>query len=725
MTGPAALVTAALASAALAAFEPASAWDRSLVSVVEPAHPRGDTVPQDTYADSGTRELIERARAARGSEAEGLDSYEALLKERLYVGLSGLRFRRERGLFRSERVARVRWSSDGRETIRWLGMRHEIPIVGDAADPELEDDDRDIDDFPLDPTADRLMLGGSPWLHPLADTASLHYRYSSGDTLRVILPATGREITLVEIRLEPRRADFGLLAGSVWFDHGSAALVRGAFRPAREFNLELDEPEDAEGVPRFLKPITVAVEHMIVDYALRELEWWLPHRLRFEGQARAGRLLRVPVAIELEADEFRINEADELDPGEEGLPDGWRRIVVSEDPDDGDADEQDREPVERVIILPPADSLRASPYLSDEPFGAEPVAFGPRELAGIQSVLEEAAELPPLTTPAFWQLGMFRFNRVEGLSAGARRQGPLFGRVVGRAELRLGVADLIPNAELAASRDFGTRALEGEAYYRLQAANDWGDPFNIESSVNALIFGYDDGQYYRAGGASVTARKESGKVRYEVRGFLEAHWSAEKNTDLSISHIITGDDAFSNISANEIEIAGVSGRATIQSGIDPRELISTVTAWGEAGAGGAEYGRLAAQAMLSHPLFWRLAGTIEYGAGTTFGNVPTQRLYFLGGPQTLRAFPGGALSGEAFWLARAEVAYGHPAVRLVVFGDLGWAGDRGEFATSQAAVSAGIGASLLDGILRVDIARALRGRDPLRTRVHIYFDGLF
>jgi hypothetical protein len=55
-----------------------------------------DTIPADTYADPGAHRLIERARAARGSEAEGLDGYEVLLHERLYVGLGVARVRRER-----------------------------------------------------------------------------------------------------------------------------------------------------------------------------------------------------------------------------------------------------------------------------------------------------------------------------------------------------------------------------------------------------------------------------------------------------------------------------------------------------------------------------------------------------------------------------------------------------------------------------------------------------
>ena len=36
-------------------------------------------------------------------------------------------------------------------------------------------------------------------------------------------------------------------------------------------------------------------------------------------------------------------------------------------------------------------------------------------------------------------------------------------------------------------------------------------------------------------------------------------------------------------------------------------------------------------------------------AGTTGGDVPTQRLYFLGGPYTLRGFDVGNPAGSAYW----------------------------------------------------------------------------
>jgi outer membrane protein assembly factor BamA len=104
-------------------------------------------------------------------------------------------------------------------------------------------------------------------------------------------------------------------------------------------------------------------------------------------------------------------------------------------------------------------------------------------------------------------------------------------------------------------------------------------------------------------------------------------------------------------------------------------------------------------------------------------DAPVQRHFYLGGPETFRGTYTGDLTGSAFWFGRIEVASDFPAVRLVAFGDFAWVGREEKFATAGFASSAGIGASVLDGLLRFDLAHVLKGGDG--TRFHIYFDGLF
>ncbi|MEK6253095.1 MAG: outer membrane protein assembly factor, partial [Gemmatimonadales bacterium] len=209
-----------------------------------------------------------------------------------------------------------------------------------------------------------------------------------------------------------------------------------------------------------------------------------------------------------------------------------------------------------------------------------------------------------------------------------------------------------------------------------------------------------------------------------VKAFAESQWAEEKNTNVSLANLLGRSDPPPNMQADEITIAGISGRLRMQSGVDPAALITTGTMWGEVGVGDAQYARVAIGATATVPLFWRLGGSLEWSVGTTFGDVPTQRLYYLAGPQTVRSFEADQITGEAFWLARTELAVGYPIFRLVAFGDFGSAGDLAEIGSADPFVAVGGGISLLDGLLRADLARGVHGTGPLRWQFLLYLDAL-
>ncbi|MEN8144513.1 MAG: BamA/TamA family outer membrane protein [Gemmatimonadota bacterium] len=669
-----------------------------------------------TYADPAAEALLERARMARGSEAAGLRSYEATVRERIHLGLSGFRFRRLRSLYRSERVARVRWDRDQGETLHWIGIRKEVPVAGAAAEIDIEEDE-DLDAFPIDPTGNRLILAGSRFLHPLADTAAAHYRYASGDTMRVLL-STGRAITLVEVRLEPRRSDFSLLAGSLWFDLETAALVRAAYRPARPFNMEVDDPKGGDNVPGFLQPIVVDVDFITIDYALRELQWWLPHRIRMEGYGKAGSVLRLPVTIEMFADDFDVNSSSSagLDRSAEPLP-GWDRYEV-ESEDDGDGPT-------RIVFRPPDSVLVRSPVLSDTPADPSPIAFSASDLNRLRGRLADLAVPGAPPRPATLRPVLPRYNRVEALSLGAEWSLPLSAETRLRLRGRIGAGDMVPGAELQLERARATSTLTVAGYHRLTAVDDWGDPLSLGNSLNALTLGYDDGQYYRASGAAVGLRGESGSLRFSGQVYAERHRTVLRETDVSLANAFGSDGFGPNIDADELDLFGLKGRIRTQIGLDPERLVAALDSWGEVGLGDASFQRVAATVSLASPLGAALGAAVQIGSGVTFSEAPAQRLFYLGGPTSIRGFRGGQIFGEAFWLARIELATRRPAVRLLAFSDFAWAGDSSDFGTTNTAGSVGAGISALDGLVRVDLARGFMGPEPLRWRLHAYLDALF
>jgi outer membrane protein assembly factor BamA len=114
-------------------------------------------------------------------------------------------------------------------------------------------------------------------------------------------------------------------------------------------------------------------------------------------------------------------------------------------------------------------------------------------------------------------------------------------------------------------------------------------------------------------------------------------------------------------------------------------------------------------------------------AGTTLGTgdapAPAQSLWYLGGPATLRGFGAGEVAGPDFARARLEVGNEFPGARIALFSDAGWAGDFDLWTPDDLALSVGVGGSLLDGLLRLDLSRTLQPVE--RWRLDFYLDALF
>jgi len=116
---------------------------------------------------------------------------------------------------------------------------------------------------------------------------------------------------------------------------------------------------------------------------------------------------------------------------------------------------------------------------------------------------------------------------------------------------------------------------------------------------------------------------------------------------------------------------------------------------------------------------------LTVSGGSTVGNVPMQRRWFLGGTQTIRGQSADtAQSGNAFWMSRFELARAAVGIRTSLFGDVGWTGDRSTWRDVGRPLSGvGVGFSALDGLVRFDIARGLYPRK--QTRLSFYLGAPF
>ena len=730
------------------------------------------------YRDARARATIERARHARFLQDSTLTSYDVTVKQRLSAGLNVKAIGRDRLLFRLELAARVRWNQSNRVWVDVLGARSAIP----ASFPGVRvlTGMAEIVPIPYFSGSERLMWwfnfdGGEgdndedafSYVHPLDRGAEAVYEYRSGDSAMIHLPG-GKEIVLQEVVVRAREASADLIVGSLWFE-SSGQLVRAAFRPAAPMDLTKFVDEDSfEDVPApiratLLTPFSFNVEAFTIDYGLYGGRWWLPRSQTARGELHMG-FVRSTATLDQSFRYASVNGTDTLPT----VTAGMRRFSTDVDDDIGSvvqgvvdgvvpgsqfkrgnagldcaksdtAYHRERRGDIRMTFAMPCDTaaLAHSPELPPSIFDKGEEAFGiaeARALAkdlGIDKELEAISGSSSSTTRSTvvsygWRRGLMRYNRVEGLSLGVLAERRLVGKYDGSALLRLGTADLMPNVELRAARGTEERSTALTGYFRLNSANDWGDAFGLGGSLSALVFGRDEGFYFRSLGAELTGtRAPSAATGVRWRVFAERHYDAPVETQVSLPNALRGAEFEPNVTTIPATEGGASARVRSSYGLDPRAFRLSTDIRVEGAAGTFDYTRGAIDVNASRYLFRDVGLSLTGGAGMSGGALPPQRAWHIGGTSTVRGFPPDQLMGEAYWLARAELALmGGTVLRPVLFYDAGWAGPRDEWTTSSGDVrGTGVGVSFLDGLARIDLARGL---DPKTVwRMHLYVEATF
>lgn len=760
--------------------------------------PRADSRPlrANAFADSATRTLFAAARNRRGEARSEVLRYTAEVRQRVAASLrTPLRDRR---LFGSEIAARVFWSRDHDPVVQMLGARTRTPV---SDDPEQADEGRDpLSDVgliePFDPGGERLFFGfvdtadesdvvlpGEDfWLaHPLGIGADTLYDYRARDTLTVSLP-DGRAFRAVQLEVIPRVADAHRVSASLWIQPETGDVVRAVYRLADRFDAireieGLEDEPDIGWVPGLLKPWTFDLDLMVIDYSLWELDLWMPRALRFEGRVAAG-VLKVPVSFDVT---YRIEDvtragsanvdvqvADSRDEAlrqlAEALSEGPGAVPyrVYGTPGDGERDRA-RDGGRANAPSDRAADARAGRYLVPEdpsllrmyrdlppPLGEEGDGFIDDETADElrDLVLGLPGVGPRVPQWSFvWGPGgadLLRYNRIEGLGLGARLSAQAsspVGTLAATLTGFIGTADLDPKVRLDVERPLGTRTLTVSLSHELRAANADERPLGPGASLNALLFGRDDGQYFTASGAELHLRPAGDRrPDRQLRLYAERHRAVEAETSFALGPWLGGNDAFSaNLGADPVDEFGadllwrLGGDPGSRRAFSMLELMAGAAAVhtrengvaGPSEPAGPEGGmaRLRVTARTVRPLFERWQFGLEGAVGQGWGAVSRQRHWFIGGVRSLRGYPGGTASGRSLVRARAELARGFTAARWSLFTDAGWVGDRLDPRLNETLWSAGIGASLLDGLVRLDLAKGFRGPQA-GWRLDLHLDGL-
>jgi hypothetical protein len=695
-----------------------------------------DTVPApppaDSYLDAGARALVERGRERREFTDRSIEQYRTLVRERMSFGVSAMR--RERDLFVGELAADVLWRQSGEGEVTLLGARQAFPAFSTGVRvPERAGASAARLAFdPGESDLVRAAFGDSDRSirHPLAAGSERHYRFRSGDTTLVNLP-TGRSIRLIELQVIPRRRDFNLASGSLWLEADTHALVRAVVRPARPWDIDLDGDDD-DDVPRWVKPIRGEIRYVAIEYGLWDMRWWLPRLMTLEGTAQVGVAGGIGATLRYERTyaDYRVTAAADGEDADTGA-------VLERCPPRSDDDDARDRPVcvcrdgrcRLFTVHAPADTamLLAGPDLPASLFTDGPALVTDEEMRQIRASIERMQPpiwvlQPPVPRFTVATPGLFRYNRVEGFSVGARADLD-FGAVTLDATARLGSADLEPRLELGAERATFARRLRLAGYRRLDAVDPAQGGLGLGNSLSALFLGTDGGDYLRATGAELIVTPVRPRIGwYRARLYAESQRAAANETEWSVPRLWDTEHRFRPaFLADRADQYGAALTIGTERGRNPAGIRWGAELFVDAEAGDYEFVRPSLTLSSAIPLPGRYRGALAVGAGTSFGDPPAQSEWFLGGTGTVRGYDPLSARGDSFWRARGEVGTEWPAARLILFGDAGWAGARPEWELDPTLLSAGVGVGLVDGLVRFDLARTLRGER--RWAATLYFGG--
>jgi hypothetical protein len=724
-----------------------------------PAAPSQDTT--GAYLDPVAARLVSGARERRARVERNIDLYRVTARERVYAGLDAAS--RNRTLYGREMAVRIEWKRGETGSVRVLGAREASPstsrgvqvpeeLASEVTDLGFDPDELQLNLFTFgaggldqedeEERAEReaktqarrdsgqtdITISTGPPVDPLGAEGEAHYRFRSGDTTIVRLP-DGSQLRLIQLEIIPRRREFRLLRGTLWIDEQTHGVARSVLSTARPFDLRRDADENLPGVFNTFGAIRAVVRYVTVEYALVQGRFWMPRLAAVDAEANVGVLAGFPLRFERSYSDYEVQAS--ATPRQESVavlaaPRDTAAARACRDEADaaGETCECQNNRCRRWRVEIPADSasLLASTDLPP------PLAEGNERLI----TGEEVESLARVLTPSWGSMGEFapelttrfsalRYNRVEALSLGARAD-VAWGPLAVDGEARIGLGDLEPAAELGITRESLARRTRLGGYRRLAAFDPFSRSLTLGGSLNALLLGRDESDYFRATGAEITSVPvRQGRWSYSWRLFGEHQHPVSRTTQLTLARAWDRDPFREVRSAERADQAGASLGLSRTFGSDRSAARFTLGSWVEGQAGTFGFGRGQATARLAAPSVGRFALALEAAAGTTAGDVPPQGMWYLGGTSTVRGYEGALLGGESFWRARAEIATPLPAARLVLFSDAGWAGARDAWDFDPPLVSAGVGASVLDGLIRFDVSRALRS--PTGWRVDLYLDG--
>ena len=442
--------------------------------------------------------------------------------------------------------------------------------------------------------------------------------------------------------MRPRVSSWDTVVGSLWFDSETGQLVRGVFRMAEPMNLmtvakEEDGEDPEKEIPALLKPamlpMTGAVDVITVDYGLYEGRFWLPRLQTLEGMARAGPM-RFPFELRQRYEYDSVNgtldipkiELTAADTARGAEARRERRAIREAACKNGATMRETKRTVSEtgivMLVRTPCDTtlLAHSPTLPKSIYDKPDTLFNDGDMdALVANALGLGRQAGASSRPATFNYGipLTRYNRVEGLSTGIEAYKELGSGYTGHALARLGF-DLSPNAEAGVSRTNLRETYTFNVYRRLNSAMEGRNPFSLSASLSALLFGHDDGTYFRSWGAELI-RDDDESFIDSWRLFAEQEFDARAHTTYSFAGKLRSGRFPNNIDATNGTIVGLTLRKRGELGEDPNatRMLSDVRVEGAAGT--YDYTRGMIDLTLLQPITHAFSTALTVSGGTSGG----------------------------------------------------------------------------------------------------------
>ncbi|MEO7986650.1 MAG: ShlB/FhaC/HecB family hemolysin secretion/activation protein [Gemmatimonadales bacterium] len=350
-----------------------------------------------------------------------------------------------------------------------------------------------------------------------------------------------------------------------------------------------------------------------------------------------------------------------------------------------------------LILLLSAAPLQASPPDTTSP-DSSPAA------PPIERVAADSFSDSPAHGIAYERLtDIVRYDRVQGLSFGVgyrvRVPGIAYARLYGT--VRYGLSDQRVAGRLTVLRDAPGGRFMLSGYREISALDPFAPGHGFGNSLDALFAAHDNGDYLLVHGVSLAYEVP---LRMALALGLGVNVQREESVDREARSAINDFFGGSGLFPPNPQVAeGTYGSFWARlDGYGKRRW--RVTADLQAGDGrstGRVYG------AIRQDFGGRRGATLDVKAGVATNPTLPQALFRLGGVSTVRGFEYGALSGQAFWAARLDIAPIRGRLRPVLFADAGQAARVDDLFSSKALIGAGVGLSVFDGILRLDLSHPI------------------